>query len=181
MPTLKLDDAVKVPAPATLAESLTALGKALRVDAKAIPAVVEAKSVPTKRYWIGCVKGSPYQVMYCAGQDFPFTTDHRVLNEEGTQSMPLPVLGVVRNLTDEQVRMIMDESVHQAWRPRREKPDRTAAWEKINLHDVRQALRPGDRMTAHFIYMYELAPNENPPQGVRGLDGKELKTPDTLA
>lgn len=197
---LKLDKA-QVPAgatkttnPATIAEANAAFAAnvkaefdkakvALKLDVKSVPSRASASDVPTKAYHIGCIPGSPHQVMYVGNVDFPMQSSTRI---PGSAKDKPPVtidhMGTVKRFSDEQLKALIEASARQAWRWNGRKGDKNASrrWQSFDLNDSDNRFLPGDVLLASFIYIRPLAEGETLPVGVLQTNGAFMPTPETL-
>jgi len=169
--------------------------KSLHVDPKDMPDRVSAEHLPTKRYHVGCLPGSPFTTMYCGNIDFPLVNGTRIPGSaEGREPQMIEHMGTVKSLTEDQVKFILKAAMLDAWRSHGKHADDakkgvpSRRWEHIPLGNDSEGkprkkgayFAPGDKLSAHFIYMRELADGEEITFGVKTQAGGYMPVPTPL-
>lgn len=188
-------------ATAVLNELSASLGKPIHIPASEEPKRVTREEIRAKRYHVGCTHDAPFNVMYVAHYEFPKISAVRLPSaEKGQQGNVIESLGCEVALTEEQLKRICAWAKTHGWRPIRKQDsdgERSARWKSLDFtaatptqaQTVPPAPPPappdqymhGDYLTAHFIYIVELADGETMPVGTRDLKtGEWLPTPPTL-
>lgn len=155
--------------------------KALSIDPASIPKEATQEQAARKPYWIGRCVGAPFHSVHVASIAFQ-TTSFSIVNGAPANQK----IGSLIHLTDEEVKKVMEDSMRVAWRKNvvKKKVGREVRseiiWERIDLRRANEALLPGDKLTAHFIFMVKLEPGQKIPLGVVDDEGNPLPTPKPL-
>lgn len=172
--------AANLAAAAKNANDFAASNTSIKLPANYVPKRVQADSLPTKRYHIGCIPGSPFESMYVGHQDFPLFSTDRVQGIKGTPVQTIPKIGKIVEWTDEQLEWVLRMAAMTAWRTHSRQPDRSSRWESVRLADPGKVYQPGDKLTAHYIYIDPLPPGKDVSPGIHDAKGNFLPTPEPL-
>lgn len=155
--------------------------KPITIDAKDVPKETTQDKLPTKPYWGGVKPGAPFDSVTIGHITFQKTSFNLVGGVPAN-----PKIGMLMNLTEEQLKKIVKQSQEVAWRRlvttrKVGKEVKTITnWERVDLRSVNERLMPGDKLTAHFAFLAELPRGGKPPVGVIDEDGNPLSSPDPL-
>lgn len=166
-----------------VAAEFDSLKKSMKLDPKEVPARASVLELPTRRYHVGCIPGSPHNCMYVGNVDFPLISS--VTYPGSAKDRPATVIecmGAIKEFTDEQVKALVKASSRQSWKfqgkPGEVNPSRR--WKSVDLNEPKAVFEPGAKLLASFIYIRPLEDGEQLVPGVKSLDGKYLAVPETL-
>lgn len=155
--------------------------KAVRIPAAEVPKETTLEQLPRKPYWCGVVANAPFHGQMVGGLKFQKHT-HALVNGQPANAK----IGSLLQLSDEAVKKIVAASKRVAWRKRvvtkkmGKEVKTEIAWDRIDLDRAEERLLPGDKLTAHYIFIAALDRGQRIPLGVRDEDGKPLPCPKTL-
>jgi hypothetical protein len=161
--------------------SVVTPGRPLSIDKKDVPAETTLDRLPRKPYWIGRCNGAPFHSVHVGSIVFPGHSFSIINGSPANQK-----IGALVQLTDDQVKKIKEESMKVAWRKTviRKKVGREVkteiAFDRVDLRSVNEVLMPGDKLTAHFVFVVALDPGQKIPLGTVDDEGKPLPTPQPL-
>lgn len=155
----------------------------LKVPASQVPKYATNADVKTKRYHVGCIKGSPFNCMRILNREFPYMTGDITRNPNAPESTrQMEKLGCEMELADDELALLLKASTMRGWRYHGEPGGENVSsrWQCLRLGEPNVYFRPGDKLDAHFVYIVPMAEGERLYPGVMDNDGRDLPTPAPL-
>jgi hypothetical protein len=171
--------AITVPQAAIPMASLP--GKPVSIDKRDVPVETTLDKLPKKPYWIGACSNAPFHSCLVGGIAFQRSSFSLVNGAPAN-----PKIGSLIQLSDEQLRKVKEDSLKVAWRKNeiRKKVGKEikveVTWDRVDLRRASESLLPGDKLTAHYIFINELERGQKIPIGVMDEEGKPLPSPKPL-
>lgn len=155
--------------------------KSLSIDPKDIPKETTEENIPTKPYWGGVKAGAPFDNITIGHITFQKTSFNLVGGVAAN-----PKIGMLMHLTTEQKDKILKQSMEIAWRKKvivrkiGKEVKTIIDYDRVDLRSMSERLMPGDKLTAHYVFLAEMQRGQKVPVGVIDEDGQPLPSPDPL-